>query len=455
MPESHTVDVTAILEHGEWTGYQKLFTLLAALAVIFDGFDIQILGFAIPSIMREWNVARGAFAPVLAIGLAGMAAGSPLAGYLGDRLGRRVALISCVTLFGAATIATAFCGGLTSLAILRFLTGMGAGGALPNAGTLSAEFAPGRWRAVAVTFTLVCVPLGGMLGGVAAARILPVLGWHAMYMFGGMAPLALALLLLIALPESPSFLARQPNRWRELVSLLRKIGYPISDGTQFIDKRATVTGAKVPLKSLFAGGHLADTLGLWIAFFACMNGIYLVFGWLPAMLTAQGLDVATASSGLAAYNFGGVVGVLICAGVASLLGSRTSLVWGAVAGAGSALVLFGLHIQPAGSHTFLIAGLALNGLFANAVQTTMYALAAHVYPAEVRASGVASAAAIGRLGAMLSSFTGAAIITAGAGVYWSALAVSLIVTAVGLKAMRNHFPGARAATSVRASGASL
>ena len=69
--------------------------LLCMLAQIFDGFDIQILGFAIPSLIREWHVARSAFGPVLALGLAGMAVGSPLAGYVGDRFGRRTALIGC------------------------------------------------------------------------------------------------------------------------------------------------------------------------------------------------------------------------------------------------------------------------------------------------------------------------------------------------------------------------
>src|SRR5690349_2721309 len=102
------IDVGALVDRGPWTTYQKVLTLLAALAVIFDGFDIQILGFAIPSIMREWNLPRADFAPVLAIGLAGMALGSPVAGQLGDRLGRRFTLIGCVILFGAATIATAF-----------------------------------------------------------------------------------------------------------------------------------------------------------------------------------------------------------------------------------------------------------------------------------------------------------------------------------------------------------
>src|SRR5215471_7872960 len=112
---SASVDVGSVLDQGNWTSYQKLLTLLAAAAVIFDGFDIQILGFAIPSIMREWHLVRAQFAPVLAIGLAGMALGSPFAGHLGDRLGRRFTLIACVVLFGAATIATAFCHGLFEL----------------------------------------------------------------------------------------------------------------------------------------------------------------------------------------------------------------------------------------------------------------------------------------------------------------------------------------------------
>src|SRR5581483_1885072 len=146
---SRTVDVAALLDGASWSRYQKLLTALVALAVIFDGFDIQILGFAIPSLMQEWGAARSEFGPVLAIGLAGMAIGGPLAGYCGDRFGRRVALIGCVTLFGIATIATAFVHGFLGLAFFRLLTGMGTGGALPNVGALTAELAPLRRRATA------------------------------------------------------------------------------------------------------------------------------------------------------------------------------------------------------------------------------------------------------------------------------------------------------------------
>src|SRR5215469_14852655 len=175
---SPAIDVGAVIEQGQWRAYQKALTVLAALAVIFDGFDIQILGFAIPSLIREWHVARGDFGPVLAIGLVGMAVGGPLAGYFGDRFGRRMALIGCVVAFGLATIGTALVHGFTGLTILRFVTGMGTGGALPNASALTAEFAPLRRRATAVKLTLVCFPLGGMLGGLLAAWVLPRFGWR-------------------------------------------------------------------------------------------------------------------------------------------------------------------------------------------------------------------------------------------------------------------------------------
>jgi len=121
------INISSFLDTGHWGAYQKLLTLLAALAIIFDGFDLQILGFAMPSIMKEWHLARAAFAPIAALGLVGMGVGSPLAGYCGDRLGRRMTIIGCVLLFGAATMATAFCNTLTELGTLRTIAGLGVG----------------------------------------------------------------------------------------------------------------------------------------------------------------------------------------------------------------------------------------------------------------------------------------------------------------------------------------
>lgn len=407
MVEEDQLDAT---HAGSWTAYQKAITLLAAIAVIFDGFDIQVLGIAIPSIMRDWHVARAAFAPIAALGLAGMACGSAFAEFCGDRFGRRATLIGCVLVFASATLATAFCSGLFELTILRIMAGAGVGGALPIASALTAEFAPLRRRALAVTLTVVCVPLGGTVAGFIAARVLPVYGWRALYMIGGIAPLLVALLMFALLPESPSYLAG------------RKSGTPGD------------------VRMLWSPLLRRDTLGLWISYFFCLGGIYLIFSWLPSMLAAHGLSVETASSGIAAWNFGGVLGVLACAVAVTAWGSRRPMLWCAAAGWASAIALLFVAMT---DHTLLIAVIGLHGFFVNAVQTVMFALASHVYPTRVRATGIAWGAAIGRVGGIFSSLGGAAIIQAGTSAYFGTLAAAMAIAFIGLAMVRNHCPGAR------------
>jgi MFS transporter, AAHS family, 4-hydroxybenzoate transporter len=443
-----TVNIAALLDDSPWSTYQKLVTALAAMAIIFDGFDIQILGFTIPSLMHDWTVSRSKFGPVLAVGLAGMALGSPIAGYVGDRFGRRAALIGSVTAFGLSTVATAFVHDLIGLTALRFITGMGTGGAIPNVSALTAEFAPLRRRATAVTLTILCVPLGGMVGGVLAAWILPRFGWRALYLTGGGLPLLLTLLLWIALPESPRLLAGRPSEWPRLNTLLARFGHSVPVGTAFEDTGVDQVSKRPSIRELFADKLGRETLGLWIAFFFCLGSIYLVFGWLPTMLTSRGLDIATSSSGLAVYNFGGVVGILIWATLMPILGSRGPLLSGALASAVSALAFLMVPIQTYGGHTLLIVCLGINGLLANAVQTSMYALAAHVSPTSIRATGVAYSASLGRAGGLLSSLFGSSIIQAGASRYWQTLAFAMVCAAAGLAWVRGHYPGIRSRESM-------
>jgi AAHS family 4-hydroxybenzoate transporter-like MFS transporter len=438
-----TASIGALLDGSTWSTYQKLVTALAAVVTIFDGFDIQILAFTIPLLTREWHVERSQFGPVLATGLVGMALGSLIAGYCGDRFGRRPAILGSVIVFGLATTATAFVHSLTGLTLLRFFTGMGTGGALPNVSALVAEFAPLHRRASAVKLTILCIPLGGMLGGVLAASVLPRFGWRGLYVFGGGLPLLLVVALFAALPESPRFLARRSAEWSRLIALLKRFGHVLPAGTSFDESGASGESGRASVRELFVGGLARDTLGLWASFFCCLGAIYLVFGWLPALLAAQGLKVATASSGLAFYNFGGVLGIVIWAILMPSIGSRGLLVFGALACATSSVALLLVPVGTSGgSNTLLILFIAINGLLANAVQTSMYALAAHVYPTEVRATGVACSVTVGRIGGLLSSFLGGYIIRAGAVRYWQIISLAMVCASAGLATVRNHYAAA-------------
>jgi AAHS family 4-hydroxybenzoate transporter-like MFS transporter len=137
----------------------------------------------------------------------------------------------------------------------------------------------------------------------------------------------------------------------------------------------------------------------------------------------------------------------------TILGSRGPLLSGALACAGSALVLFLVPIQVHGGNLPLIACLAINGLLANAVQTSMYALATHVYPTSIRATGVAYAATIGRAGGLLSSLFGSYLIQDGGGAYWLALAFAMVLAFAGLAWVRSHYPGIQQLDALERSGA--
>ena len=158
------------------------------------------------------------------------------------------------------------------------------------------------------------------------------------------------------------------------------------------------------------------------------------------LLNSQGLDTAAASSGLANYNLGGVLGVLIWAVLTTARGSRGPLLWCAAGAAATALAVMTV---PAGARPLLMAALGLHGLLANALQTSLYSVAAHVYPTRIRASGVACASALGRAGGILSSLFGSAIIAAGAGAYWTFLAAAMICAFAGVALVKHHIPASK------------
>lgn len=438
------IDVGRMLDEGSFGPLQKMIVILAALAVVMDGFDSQLIGYAIPSIIKDWNITRGAFAPALAVGLIGMGVGSALAGLYADRFGRRMAVVGSVFLFGAATCLIGFSPDVTTIAILRFFAGLGIGGALPSATTMTAEFTPVRRRALAITATIVCYPIGGMIAGLFASAVLPSYGWRGLFWIGGLLPMGLSVVLYFALPESARFLSRHPLRWPELNALLARMGRSVAPDAVFVDAAEQKHETRAGVRALFATGRTRDTLALWLAFFMCLLAVFTAASWLPAMLAAEGLPSVVAGSGLTAYNLGGAIGALLCAMTITRIGSRWPLV---ICCAGAAVSAFLLQrVSPAQETTLFILGIGIHGLFANAVQSTLYALTAHVYPTLIRATGTAASLAIGRLGAVLSAFVGAAVISAGGATpYLTLLGSAMAAAGVALWVVRKHIPARVAA----------
>lgn len=408
----------AAVEDGRWTAYQKWLVCLTAITIVFDGMDNQLLGITIPALIADWHVARAAFAPVVSLGFAGMIVGSTVAGFAGDRIGRRTALLGSIAAFGLCTLAIALVDGVRGLAALRFLTGIGLGGAMPNATALAAEYVPRNRRALAVTITIVCVPLGGTLAGLFAIRAIPLIGWRGMFINGGVLPIVAAAVLSRLLPESPRFVAERAER------------AAASRGG---------ASARATLADLFAPEFRRDTVALWVAFFSCLLCVYLAFSWLPSIIAGAGLGPSVASSGITVFNLGGVFGALCGGALIVRFGSRVTMLPMAAGAVAGALALSRMPLHPGMDVVKLLALLAFTGGLINAVQTMMFALAAHVYPTMMRSTGVGTGSSFGRIGAVLSGYAGPwALAYAGSASFFALMAAAVFVTLIALACVRRH-----------------
>lgn len=175
-----------LLDNRPLSMMQGSIVLAVLVTLVLDGLDIQILSVVAPIILKEWEIGKTTFAPALAAALMGMAIGSPIGGYLGDRVGRKTVLAPSVVFFGAMTMSLALCSDVVSLTVLRFLSGLAFGAATPNGFALATEWLPVRARPRAVGVLTLGVPLGGAIGSGLALLVLPHVGWQGTFLLAGL-----------------------------------------------------------------------------------------------------------------------------------------------------------------------------------------------------------------------------------------------------------------------------
>ena len=429
--------VSELIDQRPLSTLQWIVLALCTAVVVLDGFDVQAAAFTGPAIAAAWGIERNSLGPVFAAGLAGMAVGALLIGPVGDRYGRRPAILISVFAFGTFTLLTAWAKDYNQLLILRLLTGFGLGGALPNATALMAEYAPQRRRNLCVAVMFLGIPLGGLLGGLLAAQILPLWGWQSVFIVGGVAPLCLLPLLWHSLPESLAYLVR-----------LGAAGAPTARGLlQRIDPRADpallaappeAEAQGSPVGELFRPGYAADTLKLWAAFFTNLIAVYFLISWVPTLLVEAGFEPGQAALGSVALNLGGAVGPLLLAAVSARYGTR----WAIPASLLLAAVSVAMTGQVAHSRGLLFTLIFLCGFFTFGAQISLNSLAAYIYPTHARSTGVGWALGIGRIGSILGPVVGGMLLQLALGLptYFLAFSTLLIAAAGAAFSIRRHQP---------------
>src|SRR6266849_5770876 len=217
------ISVAEFIDQQPVGGFQIRLLLTCAAVLFLDGFDTQAIGFVAPALAKEWGLSKAALGPVFSAGLFGLMIGALVFGPLADRVGRKNIIILSTLAFGIGALITAAVQDVTALLIVRFLTGLGLGGAMPNAIAMTSEFNPQRRRATMVMIMFCGFSVGAALGGMLAAGLIPRFGWRSVFVVGGVAPLIMVPILALRLPESVRFLALHGNAPARVAELLGRI----------------------------------------------------------------------------------------------------------------------------------------------------------------------------------------------------------------------------------------
>ena len=398
--ESRALTVNEIIDDRPVSTFQATTILLCGLVLLLDGFDTQAMGFLVPPIAKELGLPPSALTSVITAGLFGLMLGAMGSGLVADRWGRKGAIIVSAFVFGGFSLATARIDSVGTLVLLRFLTGLGLGGAMPNVVALASEYAPKRLQAILVTLIFVGMGGGAVLASLVGGALIPIWGWRSVFYVGGALPIGLALVLIKMLPESVRFLTEKggdPARIRGIVS---QIAPELANAPIAATVPDRHTG--VPVKHLFTEGRAPGTLLLWVPFFMNLLILYFILSWLPSLLTQSGMPVSAGITAVFSFSIGGIVGTVLQGPLMRAVGVFPAILSEFIASLALVVVasLIFANFPVMMAVTFVL------GITVQGAQAGMNALSAMYYPTVIRSTGVGWALGVGRIGSIVGPMIG-------------------------------------------------
>jgi AAHS family 4-hydroxybenzoate transporter-like MFS transporter len=404
MTAEHEVRVSQLLDEGGLSSFQIKLIIWSFFIVLIDGYDIAAIAFAAPYLVKAWNLSPGALGPVFSASLVGILFGSAIFGWVGDRYGRKAALVGSNLLFGIFTFAAAYSGNLQEMFWLRLLAGIGIGGVIPNVVAVNAESAPRHLRATLAIIAVGCVPIGGAIPGFVTAAFVPQYGWPILFQIGGIVPVVIAVAALLGMPESIKYMTLHPRERHAMEALIAEIrpDFKVPADARFVIEDEKQFPGFNPAY-LFRQGLALITPLVWLLFALNLMGYFFLLSWTPTLLTAAKLPPATAALAGAVLQVGGTVGAL-------------SLCWWLQRHRFLAIaVMFALAVPVVGAIGFaglsspaaLMTATFFAGFLVLGVQSGLNVVGAMIYPTSLRANGSGWQLGIGRVGSIVGPLVGA------------------------------------------------
>jgi MFS transporter, AAHS family, 4-hydroxybenzoate transporter len=405
VTEPRRLTVNDVIDNRPVSGFQLTTIGLCSIVLLLDGFDTQAMGFLVPPIAEELGIPLGEFRWVLSAGLFGLMIGAMSAGPVADRWGRKWAIIVSALAFGVFSLITPRADTLTEFVVLRFLTGLGLGGAMPNVVALASEYAPRRLQPILVTAIFAGMAGGAVLASLVGNALIPIWGWRSVFYVGGLLPIGLALGLIKTLPESVRFLTARGSDPARVSAIVRRIAPELGDVP--LAAAAPEQRSGVPVTQLFSEGRTAGTLLLWIPFFMNLLILYFILSWLPSLLRQAGMPVSAGITAVMVFSIGGIIGACVQGPIMNALGVFRTIVGEFVASLG--LVVLASVIFA--NFQFMMVVTFILGVIVQGAQAGLNVLSAMYYPTVIRSTGVGWALGVGRIGSIVGPFIGGVMLS--------------------------------------------
>jgi AAHS family 4-hydroxybenzoate transporter-like MFS transporter len=435
-PAIAALDVRQFIDEQPLSAYQFLVAFICAFIVFIDGFDAQAMGYVAPALSTDLQIPRAVLGSVVSSGLVGMMLGALIFGPVADRFGRKPVLVLSALTFGIGSLLTATARSVETLSILRVLTGIGMGGAMPNAIALTSEYMPRRTRATGVMMMMCGFSLGAAVGGLIAASLIPRFGWQSVFVVGGIGPILIAGAALVWLPESIRFLLVRGGDQARVSGYLARIAPQAEIPREMTPGVDEHTSGHALLYQLFERNRGSGTILIWVVYFMNLLNVYFLNSWLPTIMNDVGIPVETAIRITSLFQFGGIAGALILGKVLDWYRSFAVL---AICFIWAAAWIFTTG-QLGASVPLLIVAVFWSGIGVIGGQTMAHALSSEFYPTPIRSTGVGWALGIGRVGSIVGPTLGGYLLAQGgrvSRVFWAAAVPALIAAvAAGLLAQR-------------------
>ncbi|WP_440897636.1 MFS transporter [Amphibacillus sp. Q70] len=337
--------------------YQKQAVSSTMAGLGFQSMSTMLLSFVLATMILDFGISGAAGGFISTITNIGMLVGGIIFGPLADKYGRVKIFTITVAIFSLATGATALATNIQLVYLFRFLVGVGGGGEYGVVMSIIADAFPKEKRGRMNSYVTIAGQIGSIVAAIAAAIIVPSLGWRGLFVFGAI-PILLAVYLHFKLDESDTWKAEKAKR------------------------DAGEAKEKVSIKELFTENRAGNTIKLTAMAIIQVAGYFGLMNWLPSILQQQaGISVSGSSMWMVVTIIGMSLGMYVFGFVMDKFGAKVAYALYLLA---SAIAVFAYSFA-SGDITILLGG-AVVGFFCNGMNAGYGAIVGNLYPTSIRAT---------------------------------------------------------------------